>query len=116
MRAPGRFDSGLDFGDPRVFLVGLEVTAGLLFAQHIAGKAVRDGLFLLRYGPQALPWIVAAAAAFSIVLSLLNGRLMRRLSPRSVLPWMLYLSGIGQIAEWWLLRVDPGLAVLLIYL
>jgi AAA family ATP:ADP antiporter len=116
MSSVARSDSGREFSDRGTFLLGLQATAGLMVAQQIAGKAARDGLFLLRHGPQALPWMIAAAAAFSVLLSLLNGRVIRRLSPRSVIPWMLCLSGILQVAEWSLLGVNPDLAAVVIYL
>jgi ATP/ADP translocase len=85
-------------------------------AQQIAGKAARDGLFLVHYGPQALPAMIAGAAGFSVMLSLLNGRLMNWLAPRAVLPWALGLSGVLQLGEWALLRVNPSSASIVIYL
>jgi hypothetical protein len=99
-----------------LFIMGLQVAAGLLMAQFIAGKAARDGLFLVQHGPRALPPMIAAAAGFAVLLSLLNGRLIRRLAPRFVLPWALGLSGVLQLFECWLLGVRPGIASVLIYL
>jgi len=37
-------------------VIGLQRAAALLMAQQTAGKAARDGLFLLHYGPQAPAW------------------------------------------------------------
>jgi len=85
-------------------------------AQQIAGKAARDGLFLVHYGPQALPAMIAGAAGFSVLLSLLNGKLMNWLAPRVVLPWALGMSGVLQIVEWWLLGMNPRIASVVIYL
>jgi ATP/ADP translocase len=99
-----------------LFITGLQFASGLMMAQQIAGKAARDGLFLLYEGPRALPGMIAGAAAFSILLSLLSGRLMQRLGPRRVVPWALGVSGALQIMEWWLLGVRPGLASIVIYL
>jgi hypothetical protein len=98
------------------FVLGLQFAAGLLFAQQIAGKAARDGLFLLQYGPHALPAMIAGAAAFSVALSLLSGKLLHRLEPRRVVPWSLGISGALQVVECWLLGVSPELASVLIYL
>ena len=98
------------------YLLALQVTAGLMFAHQIAGKAARDGLFLLNYGPAGLPAMITGAAAFSVLLSLLNGRFLRRTAPRSALPWTLGASGALQLAECWLLRVDPMVASIVIYL
>jgi AAA family ATP:ADP antiporter len=98
------------------YLLALQLTAGLMFAHQIAGKAARDGLFLLNHGPAGLPAMITGAAAFSVLLSLLNGRFLRRIAPRSALPWTLGASGAMQLAECWLLRVDPALASIVIYL
>lgn len=98
------------------FAVGLQTAAGLMMAHQIAGKAARDGIFLLHHGPQELPAMIAGAAAFSVALSLLNGGIMRRSSPRRVIPWAVGLSGLLQVAEWWLLRISPGQAAIVIYL
>ena len=84
------------------------MAAGLLMAQQIAGKAARDSLFLLHYGPNRLPGMIAAAAGFAVVFSLLNGRLMRRPAPRLIIPWGLGVSGVLQISEWWLLGISAG--------
>src|SRR5262249_49831871 len=98
------------------FVMGLQFAAALLMAQQVAGKAARDGLFLLYHGPQALPPMVAGAAGFWVVLSLLTGRVMHRLAPRVVVPWALGLSGALLVAEGWLLGVNPGIASVVIYL
>src|SRR5437763_7966075 len=109
-------DSGQHSGDRGRFVMALQAAAALLMAHQIGGKAARDGLFLLHYGPRGLPAMIAAAAGFSILLSIVNGRVMRRLPPRSVIPWMLVLSGVLQIAEWLALQVSPAVAAVLIYL
>ena len=96
--------------------MGLQVAAGLMMAQQIAGKAARDGLFLQHFGPPALPLMVAGAAGFSVLLSLLSGRLMFHAAPRAVVPWALGASGLLQLGERWLLGFRPGLASVLIYL
>jgi hypothetical protein len=98
------------------FILGLQLAAAMMMAQQIGGKAARDGLFLLHFGPRALPAMIAGAAAFSVVLSLVNGRLLTRIVPRLMLPWAFGLSGAAQIVEWWLLGIRPELAVVLIYL
>src|SRR5215472_475750 len=96
-----------------LFILGVQFAAALLMAQQVAGKAARDGLFLLYYGPQSLPQMVAGAAGFSVALSLLTGRVLRRVAPRVVVPWSLGVSGALLVVEWWLLSVNPGLASVL---
>lgn len=98
------------------FVVGLQLLAGLLMAQQVGGKAARDGLFLLQFGPAALPAMVAGAAGFSVALSILSGRVLTRFSPGTVLPWALGVSGFLQLLEWYLLGPAPRLAPVLIYL
>lgn len=98
------------------FVLGLQFAAGLMFAQQVAGKAARDGLFLLYHGPRSLPGMIAGAAVFSVALTLLSGRFVRRWVPRRVLPWSLGVSGVLQIAECWLLGVSPATASILIFL
>src|SRR4051794_32984355 len=116
MKRASRSESKQPFLERDLFVIGLQVAAGLMMAQQIAGKAARDGLFLMHYGPNRLPGMIAAAAGFAVAFSLLNGRLMRRLAPRFIIPWALGLSGVLQISEWWLLGVSPGIAAIVIYL
>ena len=111
-----RFRPGQQRNARDLFVTGLQLAAALLMAQQVAGKAARDGLFLQQHGPQALPGMIAGAAGFSVLLSLLNGRLMHRLAPRFVVPWALGLSGALQLVERWILGVRPGVASVLIYL
>src|SRR5262249_20107133 len=46
------------------------VASGLMVAHQVAGKAVRDGLFLSRFAPSDLPKVVAAAALAAVLLGL----------------------------------------------
>ena len=57
------------------------VCAGAVGAQFVAGKAARDALFLANVGVTALPAMVVATAAFSILLIALSSRGLRRLAP-----------------------------------
>jgi hypothetical protein len=107
----GRADRGRG-----LFIAGVQLAAALLMAQQVAGKAARDGLFLLHHGPQALPGMVAGAAGFSVLLSLMSGRLMGLLAPRTVLPLGLAVSGALLLLERWLLGARPELASVIIYL
>jgi hypothetical protein len=116
MDSGSHLDSAQQSRQRDLLVVGLQIAAGLMMAQQIAGKAARDGLFLQQYGPRALPAMVAGAAAFSVLLSLLNGGLMRRSAPRFVIPWAIGLSGVLQLAEWGLLQASPALAAVAIYL
>lgn len=103
-------------GQVESFIWGLQFSAALMMAHQIAGKAARDGLFLLYHTPRDLPAMIAGAAFFSIALSLSGGALLRRVGPRVMLPWALGVSGALQVCEWSLLRINPGIASIVIYL
>jgi hypothetical protein len=60
--------------------------------------------------------MVAGAAGFSIVLSLVSGQLLRRHSPRTFVPWAFGVSGALVLAEAWILGASPTLASVIIYL
>jgi hypothetical protein len=83
---------------------------------QLAGKTARDWYFLKRFGPAHLPEMVAAAAAFSLLVSYLAARLFARRSPARTLPFAFLASGVLQIGEWALLPLQPGIAAVLVYL
>ena len=89
---------------PKTFFLG----AGLIMAHQVAGKAVRDGLFLSQFTPAALPAIMGAAAVFSILLGLLFARRMSRLGPARVVPVAFAIGGLLHWVEFGLLR-SPGI-------
>jgi len=83
---------------------------------QLAGKTARDWYFLKRFGPAHLPEMVAAAAAFSLLVSYLAARLFARRSPARTLPFAFLASGVLQIGEWAVLPLQPGIAAVLVYL
>jgi AAA family ATP:ADP antiporter len=92
----------------------------LIMAHQVAGKAVRDGLFLSQFSAADLPKIMAAAAVFSIALGLVFARRMSRLGPARVVPVAFAIGGLLHWAEFGLLRspgvVSRGIIVTTIYL
>lgn len=90
--------------------------AALMLAHQVAGKAARDGLFLSRYEPSALPRIVLLAAGVSLLLGWLFGLLLKRFSPRRVVPGALLLSGVLQVIEWFFLDRALDVVVVVVYL
>lgn len=100
----------------RTFLLG----AALIMAHQVAGKAVRDGLFLSQFSASDLPKIMAAAAVLSIVMGLLFARRMSRFGPARVVPVAFAIGGLIHWAEFGLLRspgvVSRGVIVTTIYL
>ena len=59
---------------------------GAVGAQFVAGKAARDALFLANLDVTALPTMVVATAAFSILLVALSSRGLRRVPPGTLDP------------------------------
>jgi len=100
----------------RTFLLG----AALIMAHQVAGKAVRDGLFLSQFSPADLPKIMAAAAVFSIVMGLGFARRMSRFGPARVAPMAFAIGGLVHWIEFGLLRspgvMPRGVVVTTIYL
>jgi hypothetical protein len=92
----------------------------LIMAHQVAGKAVRDGLFLSQFTPAALPAIMGAAALFSVLLGLLFARRMSRLGPARIVPAAFAIGGVLHWMEFGLLRspgiVARGITVTVIYL
>jgi ATP:ADP antiporter, AAA family len=90
--------------------------AALIVAQHVAARALRDGLFLSTFGAGELPKVMLAAAAVGLAAVIGSARVMARFGPRRALPGLLVLSGLLYAAEWKLLAYQHDLAVVLIYL
>src|SRR5688572_32415945 len=86
------------------------VCAGAVGAQFIAGKAARDALFLANVGVTALPAMVVATAAFSILLIVLSSRGLRRLAPGTFVPIAFAVSGALLLVDWALIPSAPKLA------
>ena len=92
------------------------VCAGAVGAQFVAGKAARDTLFLANLDVTALPAMVVATAAFSIVLVALSSRGVRRVAPGTLIPIAFAISAALFLADWALLSVAPKIAAQALYL
>jgi ATP:ADP antiporter, AAA family len=92
------------------------VCAGAVGAQFVAGKAARDALFLAHLDVTALPAMVVATAAFSILLVVLSSRGLRRVPPGTLIPAAFALSAALLLADWALTSVAPRLAAQALYL
>jgi ATP:ADP antiporter, AAA family len=87
-----------------------------IMAQHVGGKALRDGLFLTQFAVDALPKAMLASAILAIpaVLGVSFG--MTRFGPDKVAPAMLVLSAALFGAEWALLPLHPHAIAGFVYL
>jgi ATP:ADP antiporter, AAA family len=62
------------------------LTSTLMIAQQVAGKAVRDAVFLTVYRTKHLPYAMAAGSVLSLVLVALWPQVTSRVSPRRLMP------------------------------
>jgi ATP:ADP antiporter, AAA family len=92
------------------------VCAGAVGAQFVAGKAARDALFLANLDITALPAMVVATAAFSILLIALSSRCMRSVPPGTLIPAAFGVSAVLLLADWALMSWAPKLAAQALYL
>ena len=87
-----------------------------MIAQQVAGKAVRDALFLSSFRVEDLPLMMAAAAVVSLLAALWLSRIMVRHTPSKVVPVMFAANGAGLLAEWGVSFVAPRMAAVALYL
>ena len=101
-------------GPPTVALAAL--AAGLLVAQQVAAKIVRDAFFLSQFPVSTLPFAVGAGAVLSLLAVFALSRGMARVPPARLLPAMLWSSAFLLVAEWALSLVAPRGAAAVVYL
>lgn len=87
-----------------------------MVGQLIAGRAVRDALFLTEYDAVYLPRVMLTAAALSLSAAISVGRLMPRWGPRVTAVGLALLSGAIFVLEAALLGIAPGVVAVLAYL
>ncbi len=92
------------------------VSVATLIAQHIAGKATRDALFLTYFPVEQLPLMMMVSAASSVVAVLLMSRLLGRFGPARLIPILFALSGGLLLALWAVVDINPKLSAALLYL
>src|SRR5688572_15740363 len=90
--------------------------AAAVTAQFVGGKATRDALFLASVNLTALPTMVIATSAFSILLVAINSKGARLISPARLVPALFVASGVFLLVEWGLTYKARSLAAVLVYL
>ena len=90
-------------------------TAAAVIAQQVAGKSVRDALFLSTFHATALPTVMATAAILSLGTAVGLTRLMARYSPDAIMPVLLAASAFGLAIEWAIGSVWPPVAAVAVY-
>ncbi len=101
--------------DPAAAVGAAALLGGLLIAQQVAGRALRDALFLSAYSVSSLPGIMLAAALVSIGGALGFAAALARRPPWAVLTGALALQAILLAAEWRLATEYPRLVAAALY-
>src|ERR1051325_6926099 len=100
------------FKSPSRAVMAAMIGAAAVTAQFVSGKAVRDALFLTSLDITALPTMLLATSACSILLVVANARASRRVQPATWVPALFVVSGVLFLAEWLLRSYAPlGVAV-----
>jgi len=97
-----------------VVTVGMTV-ATLMIAQHIAGKATRDALFLSYFDVSQLPKLMMVSAVLSVIAVVAMSRMLARFGPARLVPALFLGSGVLLAGQWVLAELRPGLAAVAIY-
>lgn len=95
---------------------GALLSAMLIIAHQVAGKATRDAVFLSHYGVTELPKMLIVAALCSMLAVLAMSRLLARFGPWRIVPAAFFLSAILFVGNWLLYGARPQLAALTLYL
>jgi hypothetical protein len=90
--------------------------AAAVIAQVVGGKAVRDALFLTSLDVTALPAMLIATAGCSMLLVALQGRIVRTVAPRRLVPVSFALSAALFLVEWLARAAAPAPTAVVLYL
>jgi hypothetical protein len=91
------------------------LTAALAIAHQVAGKSLREGLFLSTYSVADLPKVMLGSALAAIPVVLFVARLMTRFGPDKLTPLLFVVSASLSLLEWALLPALPRAIALLVY-
>ena len=92
------------------------LTAALAIAHQVAGKSLREGLFLSTFSVADLPKAMLGSALLAIPIVLLVARLMTRLGPDKLTPSLFVTSASLSLVEWAFLPQLPRAIALAVYL
>ena len=91
--------------------------SAVIGAQYVAGKVVRDALFLDVFdGKTALPMMTAATSVFSILLVFLTAKVSKRVPPASYVPAAFAFSALLLLLCWATVSTAPRAAAIVVYL
>src|SRR5689334_17281228 len=87
-----------------------------MIAQQVAGKAVRDALFLSTFYVKSLPAMMAGGAIASLIGVIVISTLLARRSPTDVLPFLFGANAIAVGAAFVAFSRAPRASALVLYL
>jgi AAA family ATP:ADP antiporter len=107
--------SASDRGD-RDAVAAATFAAGLLIAQQVAGRTVRDAFFLSELRVESLPLMMMTSAVLALAGAEAMSVALSRRSPFRVMPVAAAASAVLFALEWGLSRPAPQVAAVLVYL
>jgi AAA family ATP:ADP antiporter len=92
------------------------VSATLMIAHQVSGKATRDAIFLSHYDVTQLPKMVIVAALLSMLAVVVMSRLLSAFGPWRIVPAAFLGSALLFIGSWSLYTTAPQVAAITLYL
>jgi hypothetical protein len=103
-------------GAYRQLTVLATATASAMIAQQVAGKAIRDALFLSTFYVKSLPAMMAGGAIASLAAVIILSRVLARRSPSDVLPVLFGTNALAIGAAFITFFRTPRISALIVYL
>lgn len=91
------------------------VSALLVVASFLAAKAARDAILLSRFPITTLPLFTGLSAVLSLPVIIIGGRLMVRIGPHRLVPWMNAVSGAVAIVEYLTIHSHPKVVSVIVF-
>ena len=92
------------------------MSATLMIAHQVAGKATRDAIFLSQYDVTDLPKMVLLSAILSLLAVVFVARMLASFGPWKVIPPAFFASGALFAANWWYYALNPRIVAVVLYL
>jgi hypothetical protein len=92
------------------------LTAALAIADQVAGKSLREGLFLSTFRVTDLPKAMLGAALAAIPATILLSVPMKRFGPARLAPLLFVVSAVLHLLEWAVVPRAPRAAAVLLFL
>ena len=100
----------------RLTIVFAAVSATMMIGNQLAGKTVRDALFLSYFDITDLSKIMIACAVFSAVAVVSFSRLLTKYGPARLVPPLYLASGLIFAAQWIAMAAAPNVVTLVLYM